>query len=161
MSASSPPTERELSVVDPELQILAFGVGNERFATPILSVLEIRPWESPTRIPNASPLVLGMLHVRGSVIPLVDLRRLVGSADQGFHKTTVTILFSLDDGETKRNVGLVVDRLLGVHHVPHALRADAPEAADPHVAGVATLGDDEMVILLCLEALVQTAYERQ
>ncbi len=155
---SSAPTEPDgVTVNVPEEQVLTFVAAGERYASPILDVREIRRWEPPTRVPHASRYVLGVLNVRGEIIPIVDLRGLMrASGTSEYGKTTITILFSVARDDGARQVGLVVDELAGVCHVPHDLRSKPPEASDPHVSSIATLPDGEMLLLLDLEKIVES-----
>ena len=60
---------------DPEHhQVLTFELGNEMYGIEILRVREIRGWTSVTKIPHAPSHVLGVLNLRGSIVPVVDLR---------------------------------------------------------------------------------------
>lgn len=107
-------------------------------------------------MPHASPHVLGVLNVRGDVLPVVDLRALVGAGEATFSKTTVTILFSVSVCDESRHVGLVVDALSGVRQIPHDLRNKPPEGSDDHIAAIATLADGEMLVILDLDRIVRT-----
>ena len=55
-------------------QVLTFELGNETYGFEILRVREIRGWTSVTTIPQAPPHVLGILNLRGSIVPVMDLR---------------------------------------------------------------------------------------
>ena len=55
-------------------QVLTFVLGNETYGVDILRVQEIRGWSAVTKIPHAPAHVLGVLNLRGSIVPVVDLR---------------------------------------------------------------------------------------
>src|SRR6266850_4140893 len=55
-------------------QVLTFELGNETYGFEILRVREIRGWTAVTKIPRAPPHVLGILNLRGSIVPVMDLR---------------------------------------------------------------------------------------
>src|SRR5215475_13738818 len=55
-------------------QVLTFVLGNETYGVDILRVQEIRGWSAVTKIPHAPSHVLGVLNLRGSIVPIVDLR---------------------------------------------------------------------------------------
>ena len=55
-------------------QVLTFCLGAETYGVDILRVQEIRGWSPVTRIPKSPPHVLGVLNLRGSIVPIVDLR---------------------------------------------------------------------------------------
>ena len=55
-------------------QVLTFSLGSETYGVDILRVKEIRGWSPVTRIPQSSASVLGVLNLRGVVVPVIDLR---------------------------------------------------------------------------------------
>ena len=55
-------------------QVLTFRLGEETYGVDILRVKEIRGWSPVTRIPKSPSHVLGVLNLRGSIVPIVDLR---------------------------------------------------------------------------------------
>jgi len=77
---------------DPEnKQVLTFELGNETYGVEILRVREIRGWTSVTKIPQAPPHVLGVLNLRGSIVPVVDLRMRFALERAEYTKVTVII----------------------------------------------------------------------
>lgn len=85
-------------------EYLAFSLGEQAYATPILAVQEIRNFEKPTRMVQAAPYVLGVLNLRGTVVPVLDLRVRLGLQARFDHRTA-TVLLNLLCG----TVGVVVD----------------------------------------------------
>src|SRR5258707_559549 len=71
-------------------QVLTFVLGNETYGVDILRVQEIRGWSAVTKIPHAPSHVLGVLNLRGSIVPIVDLRMRF-SLDRAEY-TTVTVI---------------------------------------------------------------------
>lgn len=61
-----------------ELALLTFSVGTERFALPISEVRAVAPMSHYTRVPGTRPELLGVVHLRGELIPLLDLAGLFG-----------------------------------------------------------------------------------
>jgi len=55
-------------------QYLSFSLGKEIYAVDILSVQEIRTWESPTYLPRSPDYMKGVLNLRGTIVPVIDLR---------------------------------------------------------------------------------------
>lgn len=55
-------------------QYLSFILGGEEYATDILSVQEIKGWDTVTRVPYSPDYILGVINLRGSIVPVVDLR---------------------------------------------------------------------------------------
>ncbi|MCF8204569.1 MAG: chemotaxis protein CheW [Methylotenera sp.] len=90
-------------------EVLTCRLGAEAYAIDILAVQEIRRQEPATRIANAPAHVLGVMNLRGVIVPIVDLRRQFGlPAENGTH--TVTIVVNVGH----RTVGLVVDAVSDV-----------------------------------------------
>jgi len=65
-------------------QVLTFCLDAETYGVDILRVQEIRGWSPVTRIPKSPPHVLGVLNLRGSIVPIVDLRVRFSLASQAF-----------------------------------------------------------------------------
>jgi purine-binding chemotaxis protein CheW len=61
--------------------LLAFGIGRERYAVDVLSVVDVIRFVQPTRLPCTPPVFLGIVNHKGLILPVLDLRRLFGSAD--------------------------------------------------------------------------------
>ena len=134
-------------------QMLTFRVGREEYGIDILKVQEIRSHEAATRIAGAPPQVVGVLNLRGEIVPVVDLRVQLGSGDESIGASTVVIVLRL----TGRAVGLVVDAVSEVvdlkQHAVHAAPPIASAIEAGHISGVVDV-DQRMVILLDIENLV-------
>ncbi|MBL7975949.1 MAG: chemotaxis protein CheW, partial [Candidatus Kapabacteria bacterium] len=63
------------TTVEETLQLVSFSLGSEEFGIDILSVQEINRVSSITRVPNAPKYVVGVINLRGKIIPVVDLRK--------------------------------------------------------------------------------------
>src|SRR5215469_15963813 len=90
-------------------QVLTFVLGNETYGVDILRVQEIRGWTSVTKIPHAPSHVLGVLNLRGSIVPIVDLRLRFELEQVEYTKVTVIIVLSVNSASGRREVGVVVD----------------------------------------------------
>jgi purine-binding chemotaxis protein CheW len=138
-------------------QILTFSLGAETYGVEILRVQEIRGFSTVTRIPQSPPHVLGVLNLRGTVVPIVDLRMRFALAEVAFTALTVIIVLSVEGGSGRRNFGLVVDGVSDVMDLaPDAVRP-TPEFGSQvntdFIRGLATLGDS-MVMLLDIDRLI-------
>ena len=100
---------REERPCDP-LRYLTFQLGSETCCVDILHVQEIRGYSVPTRIANAPPAVKGVLNLRGSIVPVVDLRQVFGLADVRHDAVTATIVIAVG----QRRAGVVVDSVADV-----------------------------------------------
>src|ERR1700722_15552839 len=76
-------------------QVLTFVLGNETYGVDILRVQEIRGWSSVTRIPHSPSHVLGVLNLRGSIVPIVDLRMQFNLERAEYTPVTVIIVLSV------------------------------------------------------------------
>ncbi|MGO8856069.1 MAG: chemotaxis protein CheW [Steroidobacteraceae bacterium] len=138
-------------------QVLTFFLGAENYGVDILRVQEIRGWSPVTRIPKAPLHVLGVLNLRGSVVPIIDLRARFGLALVECTALTVIIVLSVKAADGQRQFGLVVDRVSDVVDItPESIRAMPKLEHQTHNDFIQTLAvvDDQMLILLDVDALI-------
>lgn len=137
-------------------QALTFMLGEETYGIDILRVQEIRGWSAVTKIPASPAHVLGVLNLRGSIVPIVDLRKRFDLEHVDYTATTVVIVLSVNVSNGKKNVGVVVDAVSDVVDIPLDSIEPAPdlgsEEATKHVQGIATVGE-RMIILLNIDRL--------
>src|SRR5688572_31314492 len=76
-------------------KVLTFSLGGEVYGVDILRVKEIRGWSPVTRIPQSPESLLGVLNLRGVIVPIVDLRVRLGFPAAAFNALTVTIVITL------------------------------------------------------------------
>src|SRR5688572_32816993 len=95
-------------------KVLTFSLGAEVYGVDILCVKEIRGWRPVTRIPQSQASLLGVLNLRGVIVPIVDLRVRFGLPAAEFNAITVTIVLSLDTVDGQREYGFVVDAVQDV-----------------------------------------------
>lgn len=137
-------------------KILTFEVLGEDYGIDIEHVREIRGWASVRSVPGAADFVLGILRLRGSVIPIVDLRRRLGLGQSVCDNRTVVIIVALGHGRTVNNVGLVVDSVSDVVDLSRGRLVDSPELGTPAQKALARevgLLDDRMYLLIDLERI--------
>lgn len=137
-------------------EYLTFRLGAEEYGIDILRVQEIRSYEKPTRIANAPAHILGVVNLRGVIVPVIDLRIKLGCARVEYDDLTVVIVLNLKG----RVIGVVVDSVSDVLELARdAIRA-APEVTSTSVdtafiTGIASVGE-RMLILMDIEALVSS-----
>lgn len=137
-------------------EYMAFSLGVEEYAVEILRVQEIRGWEPVTRIPNVPAYVKGVLNLRGTIIPVIDLRLRLGMPFRAYEKETVVIVLRVVDGQGEKSIGVVVDAVSGVLSVDAQTIQIAPdfgarlstEFFDGLIAA-----DEKMVMLLDVDRL--------
>ena len=137
-------------------QVLTFSLGGEIYGVDILRVKEIRGWSPVTRIPQSPDAVLGVLNLRGLIVPIVDLRVRFSLASAEFTPLTVIIVLSLRTQSGQRECGIVVDNVNDVVDVATETIRPSPEMGGAHtsefIEGIAT-HDEQMLILLNAENL--------
>ena len=140
-------------------QYLTFILGGEEYAVDILKVREIRGWESVTNIPNTPDYVLGVINLRGTVVPIIDLRRRFALDKADFGSTTVVIVTKVEHNGKDRTVGMVVDAVSEVYNIDEKLISAAPDIGGAisidFIKGLATF-DEKMLIILEIDELVNT-----
>jgi len=138
-------------------QYLTFMLAGEEYGVEILRVQEIKGWESATPIPNTPNYILGVINLRGAVVPIVDLRKRFDVADAPFGPTTVVIVVKVTNEGRERTVGLVADAVSDVYRLDSQEVQSAPDFGSSveteFVRGLATV-DNKMVILLDIDQLV-------
>lgn len=139
-------------------QYLTFQIAEELFAIPILSVKEIRGWEPVCKMPNAPAHVLGVINLRGDVVPVLDVRLRLSIARAEKTSTTVVIVVRVSAaGGNPTTVGCVVDAVSDVANISTANIRPPPAVcgvvAAQFIKGVSNL-EQRLVILLDLLRLV-------
>lgn len=144
--------ENDDSSHDGQRQFISFKVGPENYAIDILSVREIKGWTSTTVLPNQPEYVLGVLNLRGAIVPVFDLRCRFG---QGLTETTrshVVIIVRVSE----RTIGLLVDAVSDILTVNSNDIRPVPDTDrmidSAFLSGIVAV-NEEMVVLLSLETL--------
>lgn len=134
-------------------EFISFAIGDEQYGVDIMAVREIKEWSGVTQLPNQPDYMRGVLNLRGTMVPIIDLRCRFG---QGLTEATpvhVVIVVHVD-GKT---VGLLADRVLDivsveasqVQPVPHVSRASKAN----FLSGLVTI-DSTMIALISLHNLL-------
>jgi purine-binding chemotaxis protein CheW len=89
------------------LEIIAFHLGDQQFCIRTTSIREIRGWAAATPLPHAPPHVLGVMNLRGSVIPVIDLAARLGVRGAGSTERSAIVVAEIGSNI----IGLVVDRV--------------------------------------------------
>jgi purine-binding chemotaxis protein CheW len=137
-------------------EFLSFKLGDEEYGMDILRVQEIRSYEQPTRMANAPAYILGVVNLRGVIVPIVDMRIKFNLSEVNYDTFTVVIVLNIG----KQVVGMVVDGVSDVITLtPEQLRP-VPEfssaIASDHVMAIGSL-ENRMLILLDIEKLMSSA----
>ncbi len=143
-------------------QVLTFSVGREHYGVDILRVQEIRGWSPVTKIPKLPPQVLGVLNLRGSIVPILDLRVKFNLAQAEFTPLTVIIVLSVESSDGPREFGLVVDAVRDVVDIAPEQIKETPSLggrSPPFILALAAQGD-HMLILLNVDELINRDMEQ-
>jgi purine-binding chemotaxis protein CheW len=108
-------------------QYLSFDVGREQFAVNILSVQEIRGWKEPTILPNSPMYIKGVLNLRGTIVPVMDLRFRFGFEKASYLDTTVIIILKINENKRERLMGCIVDAVSDVFNLQESEINKIPE----------------------------------
>ncbi len=143
---------------DASNQFLTFSLANEEYGVDILRVQEIKGWTPVTIIPNAPDYLKGVLNLRGTIVPIVDLRMRFNLDTVEYTPTTVVIVLSLVTEGRERTFGIVVDAVSDVLNIAATDIRPKPDfgtAVDADfINGLATVGD-HMVMLLDIDCLLR------
>ncbi len=133
--------------LDNVIQLVGFVVGNEEFSVPILSIQEIIKPIEWTRVPRTPEYVLGVFNLRGSVIPLIDLRKKFGLSSE---KMTDDSRFIVMKNEFE-TAGFVIDRLTEAIRLKKHEIGPAPETSMQEKTMIEGVGKQEGKILTILK----------
>lgn len=128
-------------------EFLTFTIGQEEYAIDILTVQEIRGYEAVTAIAGAPEFIKGVISLRGTIVPIVDLRIKFGLGKVEYTPFTVVIILHVDG----RIVGIVVDSVSNVTALKEEQISRAPEFGSviraDHIRGLAGV-DERMLIVV-------------
>ena len=134
-------------------EYLTFRLDQEEYGIDILKVQEIRGYEPPTRIANAPEFIKGVVNLRGTIVPIVDMRIKFNCTQADYNTFTVVIILNL----RQRVVGIVVDSVSDVMELPADAVRPAPDiesAIDSGcILGLGSVGE-RMLILLDIHKLM-------
>jgi len=136
-----------------QVQVVAFKLRREEYGFNILNVKEIKGLTDITRVPFASDFIKGVINLRGSVLPVIDLKKRLGLQDMEYTDDTRIVVVREDDLE----VGMIVDAVTGVitlngEHIDAAKSVDNENSR--FITGVGKVEEERLIILLNLEAII-------
>ena len=134
-------------------EFLTFTLGKEEYGIEILKVQEIRSYEQVTRIANAPEFIKGVVNLRGTIVPIVDMRIKFNLGEVDYTQFTVVIILNV----AGRVVGMVVDSVSDVISLGADEIRPAPEFSSAfdirYITGLGTV-DSRMLILVDIEKLM-------
>ncbi|MCX7173301.1 MAG: chemotaxis protein CheW [Proteobacteria bacterium] len=134
-------------------EYLTFTLGPEEYAIDILKVQEIRGYDAVTTIANAPAFIKGVVNLRGTIVPIVDLRIKFGIGNVEYTPFTVVIILNISG----RVVGIVVDSVSDVTMLRQEQIRATPEFASTvdtkFILGLGAL-EERMLIVVDIERLM-------
>ena len=136
-------------------EIVSFRLAEQDFCIDIMDIREIRGWTPPTPLPHAPDYVRGLINLRGSVLPIVDLSRRLGLTTVDASSRDVIVVVMVDG----LLIGLVVDGVSDILTVKQSDIQATPsvglESGPGYVQGIMAI-DDRMIRLLDLKRVFPT-----
>ncbi|WP_177505388.1 chemotaxis protein CheW [Anaerosinus sp.] len=136
-----------------EVQLVAFKLGKEEYGVSILHVQEIKRLTDITRVPYTPGFIKGVMNLRGSVLPVIDLKKRLGLFEEPYSEDTRIIIVKVDD----ISIGMIVDAVTEVLSIAPE-HIEEPEAVvdgngNNFISGVGNL-DNRLVIMLNLNEII-------
>jgi purine-binding chemotaxis protein CheW len=134
-------------------ELLSFRVGDQEYSVDIMSVREIRGWTRATSLPHSPTYVRGVINLRGTVLPVIDLAQRLGLPCGEVTDRNVIIVVHIEG----RTVGLLVDAVSDILSIPQDELAPPPElAADNSQTFISalTIVDGRMIRVLDLGSVM-------
>lgn len=134
-------------------QFLTFQLGDELYGVDILRVQEIKGYTTVTKIPNTPSYIKGVMNLRGTIVPIIELRASFGMENIDYTMLTVIVVVVVQD----RIMGLVVDSVSDVLNISKKDIQAPPEFGSKVdvscINGIAKCGD-KLVVLLNIDRLL-------
>ena len=132
-------------------QYLAFTLGGETFAMDIRSIREVIQFGGITEVPLMPPFIRGVINLRGSVVPVIDLFVRFGRPACAVAHRTCIVILELTQGEATAELGVMVDNVSEVLSIAASEIEPAPafgsDIRSEFIAGVAKVGERFVIIL--------------
>lgn len=137
-------------------EVLTYTLGKEEYGIDILKVQEIRGYEPATHIANAPAFIKGVINLRGTIVPIVDLRIRFNVGEATYNEFTVVIILNV----AGRIMGIVVDGVSDVLSLKASDIKPTPQFTSAintdHILGLGAV-DDRMIILIDIEGLMTSS----
>ncbi len=141
-------------------QYLTFMLAGEEYGVDILRVQEIKGWDQVTPIPNTPAYIKGVINLRGTIVPIFDLRERFRLEAIAYGPTTVVIVLKIKGEKGERTMGIVVDAVSEVYNINEDALKAAPDfgqaISTDFVKGLATI-DEKMIIVLDIDHLLNSS----
>lgn len=136
---------------DEQRQYLTFSLGQEMFAVGILHIREIIEYGSVTTVPMMPSFVRGVINLRGSVVPVLDLAARFGRAACKITRRSCIVIVELESEGEQQELGVIVDAVSEVLEIPASEIEPAPafgaKIRTDFIAGMGKVNDSFVIIL--------------
>ncbi len=134
------------------MQLIAFMIGEQIYGVEITTVREIRAWDGATPLPNTQEFVRGVINLRGTIVPIFDLRARFGDGITNTTKNHVVVVMSVGE----KWVGVLVDAVSDILTISKKDIHKVPEGdnMDSELLNGIITHDSKMVGLIDLDAIV-------
>ncbi|THB66010.1 MAG: purine-binding chemotaxis protein CheW [Gammaproteobacteria bacterium] len=154
-SLTSQEDEGNSEVID---QYLTFVIDEELYGIDILKIREIKGWEGVREVPNTPDFMKGVINLRGTMVPVVDMRLRFGMKEVEYVPTTVVIVVSVELEGKEIIVAFVVDAVSDVMDISQNDFRDVPtfgcKIEARYMSGMAVI-DEKTIILLNADEILE------
>jgi purine-binding chemotaxis protein CheW len=144
------------NLIEGDRELIAFRVGDQEFCVNVMAVREIRGWTPVTPLPHSPPYLMGVINLRGAVLPIMDLSHRLGMRPAQPTARHVIIVAQVK----KKIVGLLVDAVSDILTVSDQHIQPTPEVSSDlerlYARGILAI-DRRMICLIELGALLNDA----
>ncbi|ERL03625.1 chemotaxis protein CheW [Mitsuokella sp. oral taxon 131] len=145
-------TDTKQQIID-DMQVVAFKLRDEEYGISILNVQEIRNLTDITRVPFSADFIKGVINLRGSVLPVIDLKQRLGLAETPYTDSTRIVTVTIDD----LHVGMLVDAVTEVLTLENrpvdTKKAINSKEGSRFLSGIGNI-DGRLIIMLNLPEIV-------
>ncbi len=144
---------QELVEEHPPRELIAVRVGEQDYCIEVRQVREIRAWSPVTRLPHSPPFILGVLNLRGTVLPVIDLASRLGLAETDLNSRPAVVVVWIG----RKLVGLLVQAVFDIFSAPVSSFQQTPETGCSILAALApqiVSFDNRVAGLLALDDLL-------
>jgi purine-binding chemotaxis protein CheW len=134
-------------------EFLSVRVGIQEFMIDIMQIREIRGWMTSTPMPHSPPAVMGMINLRGTIVPVIDMAEQLGldGAEPGPSSVVVVVEFDA------RLIGLLADAVCDIITVSDEMIQPTPDVGDSQASdclGGMVMIDGRIVGIVSLDAIL-------
>lgn len=136
-----------------DVELLSFRLSDQEYSIDIMAVREIRGWTRATPLPRAAPHMRGVINLRGTVLPVMDLAQRLGIEGQpDSHRSVIVVVQN-----NAQTVGLLVDAVSDILVLPRTELQPPPKVVSsghPGFIAALTIVDGRLVRMLDLDAVL-------